>query len=121
MGRALDAYQTIATCVAVLKSNDPMTAGDLAELVGISRSASGWLAPRLRAHPDLSSKHRTLRHPGNFKPRAGLSKAEYFAFGDFPAEPPMVADLWRGWRNPANGQEPPRLGLDPQPVAAQGA
>jgi hypothetical protein len=107
MGRALDAYQTIATCVAVLKANEPMTAGDLAVVVGISRSASGWLAPRLRAQPELSSCRRTIRKPG-----AGFAKAEYFAFGDFPAEPPSVADLWRGWRNPVTGYQPARLGMD---------
>lgn len=114
MGRALDAYHTIATCVAVLKANPPMTAGDLAEVVGISRSASGWLAPRLRAQPDLVSRQRTIRKPG-----AGLSRAEFFAFGKFPEEPPSIDDLWRGWRNPVTGYEPARLGLDP--VTTEGA
>lgn len=108
MGMPRDAYQTVATCVAVLKANGPMIAPDLAELVGMKRDSSAMLGRNLRAHPDIVSRQRSFR-----RPRSGFAKAEFFAFKEFPPEPPTLNDLWRGWRNPATGYQPARLGLDP--------
>jgi hypothetical protein len=106
-----DAYGTVATCVAVLRANGPMMAGDLAELVGMKRDSSSHLGRNLRAHPDIVSQRRSFRRPS-----CGFGKAEYFAFREFPPEAPNVPDLWAGWRNPVTGITPPRLGLDSMPT-----
>lgn len=103
---------TITLCVAVLLSSPPMTAPDLAERIGISRTASGWLSRQLRAHPDIVSKRRTVRRANAF-----LSKVEFFAYGEFPVEAPRNPDVWAGWRSAITGDTPPRLGLDPMPIA----
>jgi hypothetical protein len=92
-----------------------MIAPDLAEVVGMRRKSSDWIRALLRQHPDVVTRHRTIRKAG-----AGLSRAEFFAFEAFPPEPPRITDLWRGWRNPVTGYQPARLGLD-QPETTEGA
>ena len=120
MPRPIESHHTVATCIAVLRANGPMTAPDLAEVVGMKRTSSDWIRALLRRHPEISSRRRSIRNVRNedeYSMRAEyFIKAEYFAFGAFPAEPPRNPDLWRGWRNPVTGHQPARLGLDSMPI-----